>query len=440
VLAILWSRMFIRWSVYSLATVMDVVLSSLIFVCTVRAVQMTGSSEASGRVLAVWAGMYLISSLGAGHVVTRRNVGWLLGGSCILAGVLSLAYINWPGLGAIYLITALQGLATAFFFVPFQLFMKLVDEGQNKGPARSSGLYVASWSLGYALGPFIAGFLWKHGWQICHWFNVVSLALMAVAVYLLKHHAEANPVQYSGCARDAVGPDAAVPVGTPPVLAYAHDPPPPSTGLPNLAWMAWVFSGLGCMMTSMIRTHFPVTGGRFALPELSQGITLCLMSGVQGLIGFLLGFSRRWMYRPGPILGFGLLGVVGLSLFAAGHGVNVFWPAAMCMGVYAGSIYFYFIYHALVHPTRSARYISINEVSVGIAGMAGPALGGMLADRFGLAVPYVAGAAMLTVGILVQAWVHHGYNRRAAASLPAAGDYDTAHERDQNQARVDCGI
>ena len=205
--------------------------------------------------------------------------------------------------------------------------------------------------------------------------------------------------------------------------------------------MAWVFSGLGCMMTSMIRTHFPVTGQHFGLPALSQGITLCLLSGVQGLIGFLLGWSRNWMYRPGPILGFGLVGVVGLSLFAAGHGVYMFWPAAMLMGVYAGSIYFYFIYHALVHPTRSARYISINEVSVGIAGVAGPALGGLLADRFGLPVPYMVGAGMLTVGIVIQACVHHGYNRRpATASLPRAGGYDTAHERDQDQARVGCGI
>lgn len=440
-----WDRTLIRLTVYSFAGITDVILSAVLFVCAVRLAEMTGSSMATGGLFAIWAGVYLVSSLGAGQVVNRRNVGWILVASCTATALLALSYVRWPGMRAMYVIIAIQGVATAFFFTPFQVFMKLVDEGQNKGVARSSGLYVFSWSSGFALGPFIAGFLWAYGWQVCHLFNAAASAMMAIGIFLLKHHAEAPPGGQTSCPpsediggrascppldgsggrtscppSDDTGPiplPAAPPTQSPQELTCcasgeqggrATRPSEKAAGsLPDLAWMAWVFGGLGCMIATMIRSHFPVSAEAFSLSKPSQGTMFLLLSGTQAIVGFLLGWSRTWMYRPWPVIGFGLFGVLGMVLFAVGRDVALFWTAAVCFGVYAGSFYFYYVYHALVHPTRAARYVSINEAVVGVMGIAGPAMGGMLADRFGLPVPYAVSAGLVLVGITVQAWLHH---------------------------------
>ena len=52
-----------------------------------------------------------------------------------------------------YFLGVIQGFATAFFFTPFQYFMKLLDANQNKSITHSTGLYTFSWSMGYALRP-----------------------------------------------------------------------------------------------------------------------------------------------------------------------------------------------------------------------------------------------------------------------------------------------
>ncbi len=432
-------RTLIRFTIYSFAAMMDVILSSVLFVCAVRLAEMTGSSTATGGLFALWAGVYILSSLAAGQVTSRRNVGPILIAACLLTGALAGGYVRWPGLRAMYVLIAMQGVAAAFFFTPFQVFIKLVDEGQKKSVARSSGLYVFSWSMGFALGPFIAGFLWKYGWEVSHLFNAAVAVVMAVGIFLLKHHAGGPSGPAVRPISDGAGVLPVADVSAPcPLPGLEHSPgteqcgpaghvseggretPPPGKAacpLPDLAWMAWIFCGLGCMLATMIRSHFPVTGEFFSVSKPNQGLVLCLMSGTQAVVGFLLGWSRTWMYRPWPVVGFGLFGVVGLALFAEGEGVDLFWPAAVCFGVYAGSFYFYFVYHALIHPTRSARYVSINEAVAGVAGMAGPALGGVVADRFGLWVPYLVGAGMVLVGCTVQAWLHQRWGGGRVARL-----------------------
>lgn len=394
----------IRLTVYSCAALMDVVLSSVLFACSVRAAGMGASAGEVGLLLSVWSVVYMVVSPAIGRVVDRRNVAVILMASCVMALLLSICFVTWPGLRPMYAFVALTGVACAFFFTPFQVFMKLVDEGQNKGVARSSGLYVFSWSTGFALGPFISGLLWSRGWWWCHVFNGVAALAMAVVIYLLKHHADASPVIPQDAAEGAA-------------------PASPSAAAPllDLAWMAWVFGGIGSTVVSVIRGVFPSTSRSLGLPEADQGMVFFILSAVQALTGFFLGYGRRWMYRALPLAGFGLLGAAGLFLFAAGDSTLTFSLAAMLYGCYSGSLYFYFAYHSLIHPTRSGRYVSINEAVVGIAGVIGPLAGGYLADWQGLRMPYSASAVMLLGAVAVQAVLHHGSCRRAERPVIGPG-------------------
>lgn len=378
-----------RLVIYSFAAAMDVILSSAIFVCLVRLAESKAGALAVASLMPVWACAYMIASLLAGMVVNRRNAGWILFGSCVACSALSAGYILVPSVPAMYLLGIMQGFATAFFFTPFQFFMKLLDANQNKSITHSTGLYTFSWSMGYALGPFIAGFLWYlTDWQSPHVFNGVLGVVMAIGILRLKHLAEAAPDS----------PDTAPPAAD----EYAD--------MPDLAWMAWVFSGLGCAVISLIRSVFPSSAVEFSISKPDQGITLLILSAVQAFVGLALGRGRRWMYRPLPIALFALCGVAGLALFATATSTLSFCLAAACFGVYSGSFFFYFVFHSLVHPTRAARYVSVNEAIVGLTSIGGPLVGGALGKWFGLTVPYVAALMALAAAVTIQVVVHRSNN------------------------------
>jgi MFS family permease len=379
----------VRLAVYSFAAAMDAILSSALFVCMVRLADMQASASTIASLMSVWASAYMFGSLLAGRLVTRRNAGWILIGSCALSAALSAGYILLPGVKAMFVLAALQGVATAFFFTPFQYFMKLLDTNQNKSITHSTGLYTFSWSMGYALGPFIAGLLWENvSWQSCHAFNGLLAIVMAVGIRRLKHLAETVP---DGRA------------DTPPLADEYAD-------MPDLAWMAWVFSGLGCAMMALVRGVFPKSAAVFEISKSGQGTALLILSTVQALVGLGLARGRRWMYRPMPIVLFAVCGLAGLALFASADSTLSFCLAAACFGIYSGSFYFYFVFHSLVHPTRAARYVSVNEAIVGLMSIVGPFIGGALFDALGLAAPYRAAMAVLVFAVLIQAGIH-GRNR-----------------------------
>jgi len=389
----------IRLVIYSFAAAMDVILSSTIFVCMVRLADMKASALAVASLMPVWACAYMTASLVAGRLVTRRNAGWILIGSCAVSAALSAGYVLLPGVKAMYLLGIIQGAATASFFTPFQYFMKLLDASRNKSITRSTGLYTFSWSMGYACGPFIAGFLWQNvSWQSCHVFNGVLAVVMAGGILRLKHLAETAPADR---------------INEPSVVDSYAD-------MPDLAWMAWVFSGLGCAIVSLIRSVFPSSAAEYAISKPGQGTALMVLSAVQALVGLGLGRGRWWMYRPLPVILFALCGMAGLALFAVARDTLVFCLAGACFGIYSGAFFFYFVFHSLVHPTRAARYVSVNEAIVGLTSIAGPFIGGALGDRFSLSTPYLAALVVLAVAVQIQALIHRAGTRTRPAAFPAS--------------------
>ncbi len=369
------------------------VLSSVMFLVTVRAAGQGAHPMHVGGLLAVWSALYAVTSLVMAWVAGRRSAAWLMVASCAGSIGISLAFLGGPGLAGMYALMAFQGIASAMFFAPFQVFMKCVDEGGGRSVAASSGLYVWAWSTGFAIGPFVTGYLWQSfGWNVCHLVNAGVAALVGAGVLWLRHYAHTQVA--------------------PAVGAPAVDPAPVDerdyAGLPDLAWMAWVFGGVGCMIISLIRGALPLSGEFYGISKASQGNVFAILSGVQALVGLSLGRFRFWAYRPLPLLVFGLIGCAGLWLLALGRSTPMFALGAACVGIHSGSFYFYFVFHSLVHPERSARYVSVNEAVVGVMGVLGPVLGGWVIQGAGLSGAYLGCAGLVLLVVLVQTTIHMG--------------------------------
>lgn len=370
---------------------MDMVAFNVLFTSSVRIAESGGSATAVSSVFVVSSLVYLLVCLMLGHLVTPRNAVRIIIAATALTVLNAGAFVLLSGLRIMYLWLGIQAIAVGCFFVPFQIFMKAVDQGRSTSICRSVGLYTFSWSMGLCCGPFVAGYLWElFGWQWCHAVNAIAAGTIAVGIFLLRHH---------GRVKAAKGPPKVEPVkGSCGTLDYS--------GLPDFAWLGWLCAGIGCLAFYTIFGLFPTTAQTYSIPKATQGTVLALIGGAQALTGLILIRSRIWMYLVRPVILLGLLGMAGSLLFGCSRSVPLFCVAAICFGIYSGSFFFYLVFHSLVHPTHSSRYVAINESIVGICGIVGPLSGGLMADHFSLNMPYYVAAAMVAAAFCFKAFVH----------------------------------
>ncbi len=385
--------------IYVFPAVMDTVLASVLFMTTVWAAQQGATPSQVSNLITAWSIVYMFSALGIGRVVTKRNAACLLVAACGLTAVLSLLLAGVRDLRLMYVFVSCMGVTMAGFFTPFQVFMKAVGERKRRVITVSVGLYTCSWSSGFAIGPFLAGWLWEPlGWSGYHLLNAATCAVVAVALFAIHRRLH----------RQHSKSELEIPDQSPLI-------PNEYAARPDLAWMSWVFGGVGCIAIAVIRSVFPTTGQDCTIPKFEQGLVLGLLSAVQALVGLALGAGRWWMYRPLPMIGFGLCGTAALAIFATSRTTTGFLVAAVLFGIYSGSFFFYFVFHSLVHPERAAGYIAINEAVVGLMSIIGAFAGGLLAREIALPAPYLAAGAVVLAAIATQAFIHARLERRSKA-------------------------
>jgi len=375
-----------RFLLYLFAAAMDMLLGSFFFIASVRVAETGASAIAVGMVFTVWGLSYMVSAFLVGRAVTPSNSRPMQIGGCFGIAACATAFILAPGLGALYVIMTVLGIAVAFFFPPYMVFMKSVEGGDSGNLATSTALYTMAWSLGLGAGPFVAGALWSaRGWQwVCALDALLALAALAGLLAFFR-------------AVDRGKPAAAAPVDT--AGAEAR--------MPDLVWLAWVCTGASLIALAMVRGVFPATAHGLAVPKADQGIALALICVGQAAASLFLAFAgRTWYYRAGPVAGFGLVGVAGLALFGLAHSSAGFYAAAFCLGVYGGAAFIYMLFHALMHPSRAGRNVGVNEAVVGLTGIVGPVLAGVLSDHAGASVPYYAAAVFVAVALVFQVSVH----------------------------------
>ena len=383
------------------------VIAQFIFINAIRLSQQGASATIVANTLTTWSLVYLISCLVIGRFVSPVNASRLMVTSMGSLAIISFLFTLVSGIAGVYLLMALAGIATALFFLPFQVYMKAVDAANDKPITYSTGLYTFAWSIGFAVGPFVSGFLMElgattpggqgTGWKYACYFAAGMSALTATVIFVLRDLAQKTR-----------------PAGPPALRNSGETKAPPSpvdySHQPDLAWLGWISAGVGVIILTFIRAVFPVRGEiDLHLTQSFQGLLFFLLSVAQGLTGLALCRSRFWMYRPSAISTFGGLGIVGALALGYGHSSLILCAGAILFGVYAGSFFFYMVFHALIHPQLSSQYVAINESMVGICTMLGAILGGFMADRFGFGRLFATGATLILLALVLQGFIHRRY-------------------------------
>ena len=193
---------------------------------------------------------------------------------------------------------------------------------------------------------------------------------------------------------------------TPRPEEHAVEELPDRTCMPDLAWVGWVAGGAGIMLFWMIQRVFPKEATELGWADSIKGTVLFVLCISQALVSLALRRNRVWMYDWRRICALGVCGIAGLVVLGIGRTPVAYCVGAALFGVYSGSFFFYLVFHALSHPEKSARYVAMNESVVGAVGIAGPMLGGVLADYGGFHLTYLVGAGVVIMALVFQAAVH----------------------------------
>lgn len=377
-----------RFIVYLFPAMMDVMLSTVMFVVAVRFSESGASALTVASSGAVWAVVYSICSQISGRIVTPRNAAAMLCSAALLAVSIALGLLAFPALKLQYLWIGIMGVATAFFFIPFMIFMKDMEKGRGDGVARATALYTFAWSMGMASGPFIVGLIWgklapESGWKYCYMLNIVFGLIIAIGIWPIKKY-----IKNMDSKKAAV---------TKTITDYSV--------MPDLAKMGWL-AAIGCFIaTAVMRTLFPYQASLLEIPKVHQGGILALACYSQAFTGLFLINSRYWMYRTVPVTVMGICGVVGMLFFSFGSVPITFYIGSLVFGIYTGAFSFYLVFHSLVHPEKSAKYLSINETIVGATGMVSPVIAGIIANVVNVRLPYLVCGALVLVIVIIKAVV-----------------------------------
>lgn len=373
-----------RILIYLFPILVNFILGGVFFITAYRLAEAGAKPLAVTATMAVWAIVYSAVSMLMGRITTGRNAPRFI----MLAGfgitATSLGFLLLPGLYWQYLWIIATGVASAVYCVPFQTFMKFIEPNQSAGTVRATALYTCAWSVGLASGPLVFGLLdWRIGFGVNAVLGlVVVAAVRGVVAYRARHPAPA-----------ASAPAAS----SPEAVDYRR--------YPDLAWVGWLAGGMGSVSTALVRTLLPYRAAQLEIARADIGLVLAVVSYVLGFSALTLVRSRTWMYKPLPALLTGFAGAAGLLLFALGRDLGSFFLGALLFGVYSGAFFFYLVFHALVHPEKSTRYVAVNELVVGSAGIAGPVAGGLLAGAGGAGAPFFLCAAATLLVALLQAGI-----------------------------------
>jgi MFS family permease len=265
------------------------------------------------------------------------------------------------------------------FFSPFQMYMTRYIPDGKAGIVRSTALYTGSWSLGFALGPVLFGLLtMKAAYLTC-----MGLALVMTLGFILLEMFPQRPCTGSVNTLPQPGVD------------YSR--------FPDMVWLGYLVGGVGCVVIAFVRTMGPFRGVQVLnLSKEEMGLVIAAVSFMQSLTGYLLYFSREWMYRKLPGLLLNCCGMAALLCFAFGNNFVSFLTAALLCGIYSGSFFFFFVFHSLVHPTKSARYVAGNETIVGATGVVGPLLGGAFITPASSHWVFIVGAVFVFIALAGQ--------------------------------------
>ena len=370
---------------YIIPVMMNFVFGAILFITVQRFTNAGASSLLTGLPLTTWALIYGILNPIIGKFANDRNAARFIICSGLLTLVAAAGFLFIPALYFQFLWMLLLGGAFALYCVPFQIFAKSLESGENTGGTdavgKTAGRYTCAWSMGLAFGPLVFGFLKPEiGFIICMLIGLGMSLMIWTVSRCLKNRTPVIP-------QTPVEKKAAEIKSNVPAIDFA--------------WVGWIVGGIGTFGVCQLRTRLQPLGVSCGFTEQALAIMLFSISFVQSLTGLALSFTgSTWQFKRLPAFLAGIIGILTLFVFGVRDLSNFFYIAAAVYGLYSGCFYYYFVYYSLSHPTKSGFYAGMNELIVSLNSILAPIIGGLLASA-GNVYPFWLSTALVVFATIL---------------------------------------
>lgn len=299
------------------------------------------------RLAGIWSLFYMLTSLGAGFVISRRNARLILliSTACtVLAVILCLVAVQFQ---ALLIGMAILGIFTAFFFNSFQAFMR--GESAPGGLMKTIGIYTLSWSMGSGLGFISSGYFFRYG---VHALAILSLAIGLIIIITI--------IRYKRRPFDEISSEEHVEAGvsdTRPVNA-------------RYVWVGWVIIFTAMFVQKPLASFFPSICAAAGINSFTASLPLFLIFAVQALAGMAMVKWRNALYHRTPFVIMHFLAALLFFAVWKRPTLSVCFPVFTLLGVYFGFAYFCSVYYSSNSGNRVFN-VGINEFLVGTACLLG---------------------------------------------------------------------
>lgn len=371
---------------YLLPFIADLIVAMMLFVAPVWAATSGASVRFTCAIGVTASACYLLTNLLLSKFANPRVAPRLLVAALLTSVVASVAGVFAPNYYWMLPFAAGIGVGAGFFFAPFQMVMS--EDGDCRPLGTSVILYNLSWSMGYMLGPFLAGALLARSRASVH---AIAAALGIVALFPLLRVLAARRAKAAGGEEGE----------------QHADPLVRREGRQFYIWVGWGSVLLQGYVTSTIGYVFPKLGLSRGFSEFQLGLIGSTHVLMQMILMVILWRLRSWLYRPWATLMAAGLGTAGFLLLATTATMLANVCGVMLIGSAGGINFYSAVYYANAHDDRS-KAVGVQEAMVGLGMLLGPGIGALLTGRQEVSLmPYWWCAvffALLGLGTAVLHW------------------------------------
>ncbi len=373
-----------RHRIYFTSALMDLTYAFVVGAVAVYAVELGASPMQLGLIGSVGAAVYTVASYLGGMLVercSRRLMILLTAAGCALA---CLGLTGAASLGKIYLFFALFNAALGAFWPTMQSLV--ADSRHRRNLAGTLGTFCISWSLGFTIGHFAAGYLTELSSTLPFGWALGTLLLILLV---------------SGTLSDAEGAER---TGSADFLINL-------TPERRRLWRRFLISGwLANFALVFIQATLKMLFPKLALEvdQLSRttlGLLLALIHAGQFAVFVLVRYWHSWQYNRRIYLLTQLISLPGTALLVLGGNTLLYGLGMLLIGVASGFTYTSSIYYSVSRPPEERSRTGAHEAMIGLGILLGPLAGGWVAGRWDLHAPYLL-CLLLTVALLAgQVWL-----------------------------------
>jgi hypothetical protein len=257
-----------------------------------------------------------------------------------------------------------------------------------------------AWSFGFSISPLIAGPLYDANYA----YAFVALFIVSIVAMMLVKSLPHESAHFDE-------PTEAL------LLARADDDRASEVFL----YTGWCATFVANILAGGVRSIYPkrvndlIVAGDLRLlweqtpaafltsaPATNFSYLACSFSFATALTFLLLGRTTWWRHRFAFLFWMQLGSAAAYHVLGRTHSLVVMCLCCAMVGAFLGLAFFSATYYSIANVARKHRRASINEASVGFGGFLGSLTCGVLAEQFGIAMPFLYMPVLIAVGVAAQ--------------------------------------